>query len=66
MENQALKLKTKFSSSILKFKLRKKMITNGAVTSISNGKITSLENLAEIYKKAKSMIEIGAKDHLHH
>ena len=62
-QHQKIKSKTKYSSTILKYKLKKKIAQNGAVTSISNGKITSLENLAAEYKKAKSMMEIGGRDY---
>lgn len=43
MELQKLKSKNQYSSSILKFKLQKKVANNGAVYSITNRKIPSLD-----------------------
>jgi hypothetical protein len=59
MEQQKLKLKNKYSSTILKFKLKKKVQNNGAVYSITNRKIQSLDYQAEEYRKARSMDIIG-------
>eukprot|EP00347_Sterkiella_histriomuscorum_P021312 403334441 len=59
MEPQKLKSKNQYSSTILKFRLKKKVQQNGAVTSITNRKIQSLDYQAEEYRKAKSMDIIG-------
>ena len=42
--------------------MKKKVLQNGAATSMSNGCITSMENLAEEYKKARSMEYINKDD----
>lgn len=58
MDATKLKSKNTFSSSILKLKLKKKVEVNGIISSITNGHMESLENLAEQYKKALSTSEI--------
>ena len=59
MEPAKVKPKTKYTSTILKFNMKKKVLQNGAATSMSNNKITSMENMAEELKKARSVEFIG-------
>lgn len=47
MDPSKLKSKNTFSSSILKLKLKKKVEVNGIISSITDGHMESLENLAE-------------------
>ena len=42
--------------------MKKKVLQNGAATSMSNNKITSMENMAAELKKAKSLEFMGPEN----